>query len=552
MKSIYINSFLSIFCFCFVFYCSNGQSQESYLGSIDPHSDVGIPYADKGSVIRSHHNSIFIKNGYRLPVFGRANNLIKIDKSNLEVSKIITITGIHGDFTVTDFIISTDDFVYLTGEWYDTIQSDMQIFIAKYDMDLNEIWTHYLEDLAGETREEHAYSICETSYGGIAVAYTTKERFTNRPYLNVFTADKDGNLGLNRRIASPVLAQNIGRGNIYLGPDGNYLISSYLGDYAFEISPYSESSIREASLIQKLNPLLDTIWSRYTPGSSSLIRYQNPLSTITDEGNLAVAWIRDTFVRPEIDNPYTYLPRYYGVDCYDTDGNHIWKYDRVEYNVSHVSLTTAANGDIIAAGYHTNLFIWDNWYKAWIYRLSPRGELKWSRIYNDSIRRHYDPFRFPINPTAVTELDDGRIALTGWIIDESDHPQSNGINPNVLLMVLDSMGCLIPGCTGEHQVIDSTSSVLHIPQPEILQLHVYPNPVLYQATVSLPESISRDFGQGLVLQAYDAQGRKIWEDRWDGIARQLNTDNWPSGLVYLICIHQGIPMAGTKIIIHSH
>jgi hypothetical protein len=521
------------------------QPQVTYLGSIDPHNTTGLPYADRGKLIFEIDNALIIVNGYVdvvNPQLPRVQNLIKVNLDDFSFSNQITIYGPKGDLAITDGMFHSDGHLYFTGEWLDSDASKMKSFISKYNTDLEEIWTNYLDDLSNSIKGEYAFSICEGLDNGIAMVYMTDDNVPPNQQTWMLKADENGTVDFKKHLPAPLTLHSNGSGNINRTNDGNYFCTSYAYGRTFKYNT-NRTDVREAALIHKVNPDGDTIWTRLNPGAG-FTRFHDPLSTVTKEGDLAVAWIRDTLIWDE----ENYLPYFYGIDCYDPDGNLKWKYDRLQRTVSHVSIKAAQNGDIIAGGYFYEFN--DTWYKAWVYRLSPQGELKWSRIYNDSINRHFDTNRFPINPAALIELDDGRIALTGWIIEESDHPQSNGVNPNVLLMILDSLGCLIPGCVGEHQLIDSISSLRLIPQPSLMELMVYPNPATSSTTIEWPNK-NAPVLSSLLLSAFDSSGRKLWQDKWDGTSKTIDTTHWPPGSVVLICTYKNQPVAARKLIIQK-
>lgn len=109
-----------------------------------------------------------------------------------------------------------------------------------------------------------------------------------------------------------------------------------------------------------------------------------------------------------------------------------------------------------------------------IINLNPNGTLKWQRLYIPPEPYKRDTIEFmDIAFTSAEELSDGGILLVGWydyeIIRTKQH-MSKGI-----MIKLDSLGCLIPGCTNISNALDDIfTGILEIDKKNELTLYPVP------------------------------------------------------------------------------
>lgn len=124
-----------------------------------------------------------------------------------------------------------------------------------------------------------------------------------------------------------------------------------------------------------------------------------------------------------------------------------------------------------------------------LYKWSPNGELLWERLYWIRYTEAFDVSARPFLLNVHAE-DDGHILMSGRITDT--FPLNQEIdNNNMLLMRVDSMGCLEPGC-------DLQDTVLIVSSEEIEQIdlglgnasafRVYPNPASDRVQIEGPQS----------------------------------------------------------------
>ncbi len=139
------------------------------------------------------------------------------------------------------------------------------------------------------------------------------------------------------------------------------------------------------------------------------------------------------------------------------------------------NLTLAKNGDIIGAG--TGILERSTTASTgWLFRLSPDGELLWSRKYiNIASDYEFDSSKEDGGLLQVLELPDGDImavgANTDTLLQDGDVYQDY----DVWLLRVDSDGCLEPDCEGYDQII---TSIIDLPELDLnLQFSIFPNPV---------------------------------------------------------------------------
>jgi hypothetical protein len=121
-------------------------------------------------------------------------------------------------------------------------------------------------------------------------------------------------------------------------------------------------------------------------------------------------------------------------------------------------------------------------------------------------------------------------------------------NSNVVLLVMDSLGCVEPGCTGVKQYFVSTSEPLFSPVP-LSVLQVYPNPTEGPFTVVLPPELRAR--QQLELRLYDASGRMLRRLPWPALAQSMDVSEslWAEGVYRLLLFAGPQPVASAQLII---
>lgn len=512
----------------------HAQTDGAFYTTFDPHLSTGLPYADRGDIIFEAGSYLIVGSGYVDAQNKRVTNLLKINPADFKVVDSAEIIGPQGDQNFLAGIDGHDGYLYFTGEWADYTTQRMRMFLAKYTIDFDLVWINYFPELHHPDFSFYAYDLCRAHDGGLMMVYNRQD-FVSDPRALLDTrmikTDTAGNVVFNKQLPDS-LWLSMGRGNISTANDSHYIVTTY--------SEQESTLYQEDFILHKIDEAGNVVWTRVENGST--FGWQPPKSIMLDNGGSAVAWIKDTLVIFENNEWFT---RFFQLHAYDEAGQSSWHHTWwTKMNSPILDLHKSGNGDILGCGLYDDF---NGWRKSWLFRFSPDGVLKWQRIYNDSINRPFVSTHTPLFFWKMTELSDGRLAITGYAIDSSSYPGSNGMNANVLLMVLDSAGCLQPDCTGENQLISSIADwpILHAYTLSPLTLN--PNPV--SAIVNIEWAIEPTFNRyDLILQAYDGQGKLIWSDQWNGYPMTLDVSLWPEGFITLIALNKHQPVASGKLL----
>lgn len=314
-------------------------------------------------------------------------------------------------------------------------------------------------------------------------------------------------------------------GNIVPLPDGGYL---YLNDYA-------------------VPGQRETIWGRRDAQGQLLWQHQNELASYTGDSGENIIFTTDSLVvvseRMDRSHPLTDHNGDYVLHCQNLDGDFLWDYS-FNYRGAHgiTRIIPAANGDIIGAGY----WFVEDWLgeednasrAAWLFRMSPQGELLWNRYYvpanhPDQEYRFYD----------VVELPDGRIAASGHYFDTFP----NGLlDADAWLVVTDAEGCLYPeDCTRD--VVVSTEDFALLPTPAKKQpyFQVRTNPVASSTPWVIDWRIAT-LPQQAYFQLFDLNGQL--HGTWPA-EQTLSPTNLAAGLYQLVLSVEGQVVQTQRVLV---
>jgi len=531
MKTLY----LALIFFSLITSFLSAQTNGTFIESIDPNSEEEYQ-TDKGYRIWSIDSFLYVLNGYINLNGYRALDIFKINIENRETINRIAIDGPQEDMAISDYWITPDQHILITGEWRDYDALRMRTFIAKLDKNLEIIWINYYPDLS----DGHLYgdALAQTATGDILLYLTEGEpepggnpwvTVSSRP--RIVKTDPLGSLIFNK-IIPDTFQQSFGYGHLAPTDDGNFLMSStVLGYYYHPIY----GTYRYNVIVHKIDSEANPVWSRMVNYTKFPI--QEPVATTLAGGGGAVMWAKDTFVPdPTIAFNFNVLNRY------NSAGGLSWTHEwndvaqRVVYRI-----ITAQNGDILGSGYYDTAVPLSKG-KGWLFRMTPDGEVLWERHYSDSIQRPWAPL---IEFLDLCELDDGRIAATGILFDLNS---DGALNPNVALLLVDDQGCLVPGCSGvDHYITSAFEPIIRL--PDLPLLSISPNPTPGPFRVQLPEALKP--GKNWELRCYDLQG-KLWQQLpWPKGDTALNIDgsSWAPGLYLPVLFENNRPVATGKIII---
>ncbi|QQS28788.1 MAG: hypothetical protein IPM47_18385 [Sphingobacteriales bacterium] len=222
------------------------------------------------------------------------------------------------------------------------------------------------------------------------------------------------------------------------------------------------------------------------------------------------------------------------VRCYNAEGDSLWQYTfaSVDYIRNIQDLYVCANGDIIGCGY--TLEAYPEYLTGWIFRLSPQGELFWSRefVYWEALG-HYMPLY------AVTEDPYGDIVATGYA--NRPDPETGFWKGQAVLLKVNAMGCFGEGGCTDTAIVHSVVTGMDTPPPQAgSSVAVSPVKVTWLGYGELAVFYNLPATPAATLHLYDIQGRPITNQPLPpyDIFTPLQTPPLPPG-VYLYAAEQG-------------
>lgn len=509
------------------------QTPESFITSFDPNPD-NMFQADKGYIILSIGNNVYVTNGFVKEEGGRKNQIFMIDANTRQIVKVVEFEGPQGDLAIIACTVTQDQHILLTGEWRDyNAANTMRMFLAKLTPDLEIVWIKYYPDLAAT----YLYSDdVEETVNGDYLIYLV-EGIGPWPHsgaeLRVIKTDTMGNILFNKMLID-TFSRTYGHGDITRTNEGNFYVSSRVQGYYTD--PLNGTKIF-TGILHKIDPDANQLWTK-TLGYVNF-DIQAPVCISLSGGGGAVMWMDDTLtVDPDIAWDFILM------QGFDPEGNPTWKreWNRWGYRVVN-RILEAGNGDILGLGYYERGG-WPNRGKGWLFRTTSSGELLWERVYSDSLIRPWSPLMELFD---LCEMDDGRIAATGYVADTNS--VEGALNFNVVLLVLDSMGCVEPGCSGSTQYVVSTSEPL-FRLADLPVLSVFPNPSSGAFSVALPQTLA-SLNRPRELRCYDQGGKLLRQFDWPGLTETLHIPDFsePQGVYHLLLFEGHRPIASAKIMI---
>jgi len=263
--------------------------------------------------------------------------------------------------------------------------------------------------------------------------------------------------------------------------------------------------------ITKIDPAGDILWTK-NYGQSEGDQNVEPYLTLLSEDRMALSWTRDTGDLSLQESPPT-------IYILDREGERL---DSIAFHGNWRTLSriqTAANGDIIGAGYART----DLGKAGWMIRVTPEAELVWERYIQDN--RLADDVYTELRD--VAECSDGSIAAGGlWI--SRDTPRDDGNTLRSWVVKLDPDGCLEPGCT---------SDTIHLMKPvandEIVRepaptMEINPNPV--DNTLHLELSGVNTAAGRLTYTIVSSDGRILQTGQVTENSMDIDAGGLPAGL----------------------
>ncbi|MEQ1745393.1 MAG: hypothetical protein ABMA02_08210 [Saprospiraceae bacterium] len=509
-------------------------SQPTFLTSFDP--NLQDPFqADKGKDIWSIGKHVYVASGFVHDNGKRENQIFMVDADTRQIVKEIKYMGPQGDMTITDYMVTSDQHILLAGEWRNYAAGGrMCLFLTKLTPDLETVWINYYPDLS--THYLYCEGIAETGAGDymLCIADSPPPAPHATGELRMIKTDTSGTILLDKMLTD-TFTQTAGYGNMIPTDDGHFLVSTFVIGYYYH--PI-QGTFRYNTVLHKIDAEANQVWTK-TLNYAKFDR-QGPVCAPLAGGGGAVMWRKDTFgvVGPEVAWEFSLM---YGMD---SDGNIDWtrEWNTWPYKIVY-QVKQANNGDILGVGYYRDSGGWPNKGKGWLFRMTNAGEPLWERHYSDSLLRPWSPH---LELLDLCEMDDGRIAATGIVVDTNEVSW----NLNVALLIIDANGCIEPGCSGPTQYVTSTSVPLYS-LPPLPVLHISPNPTSGPVSITLPEGLVPG-KETYELLGYATDGRLLKRLAWPPGSPTLQVADWgqTNGIVRLLLLDQGRPVAAGKFSVH--
>ena len=224
------------------------------------------------------------------------------------------------------------------------------------------------------------------------------------------------------------------------------------------------------------------------------------------------------------------------------------------------NIKTLSDGSVLGLGSYSDSLFFDHLEDAygklisnmaWLFKISPEGELEWERVFYDSQFVHfctiYDMLQTPDG--SIYTLGQTTDSL-GWVPNSDSTDVYQLYDENIWLTRFDENGCFNGDCGPPYGSYWDLSGQIIVPIEEVaasqpLAFQVYPNPSSGVFRIKWEEATNKE----QLLQVYDLTGRVVLEQtaasnttivevdlsaypagvywvRWGGEVRQLMVLNW--------------------------
>ncbi len=463
----------------------------------------------------------YITDGFLSELGQRGFGVIKTDRQGNILQQVI-MEGQYQDLAIVEggaYAFTSDGNILFVGEsWHPANGGNMQVCLVKMTPDLTILWTHYYGD---STYNEYGTRVLEMPDSQYMI-------YGSRNYLNGYVE----NLLIKTDTAGTLIWDKTPQDTFDRSLAGN-MVATLDGNAVFCTETRHDPSWPDEwsnALVVKVDPEGEVLWRRKMKGVSTSDPRQYPQITALHNGGYALAWWKDTssFI------PYEF-PVLLGLD---SEGHVQWSHEWLDdtYRVIY-TMKTAANGDILACGEYGSYSIF---YSTWLLRASPEGEILWEQYYSDSLIRPW----YIMEPFDLTETPDGRIAVTGIVLDSTPVGPAN---VNIFLLVVDENGCLIDDCTPGYQLITDATIPADVQRPNRLVLS--PNPAGESVNLIFPPVASSSVHRQ--VEMYDLVSGRLLQTRTlgfqEGIA--LPTQGLSNGLYLLVLRENGQCIAREKLLV---
>ncbi len=194
------------------------------------------------------------------------------------------------------------------------------------------------------------------------------------------------------------------------------------------------------------------------------------------------------------------------------------------------------NGDLIACG---QSYQEEGERKGVLLRTTSTGDSLWMRhyFYADSLVSDAKGTFRDVLPT----LDGGFVAV-GGVYSSASGNNPPGYNPDMWVVKVDSMGCLVPGCDTPMGI---TSYITNLKEA----VTAYPNPAHGNTVVVVDVPLSVRSKAPLVLSVVSAQGQLVRELQVQQGENQIVLTAMANGIYYLHLRSGNVWVGGTKLVV---
>jgi hypothetical protein len=274
-------------------------------------------------------------------------------------------------------------------------------------------------------------------------------------------------------------------------------------------------------VLARLDSTLQLIWRKEAEG---LFGRSYELK-MTDDGNILMYVEGGYNVHPSGSDPI--------IQKLTPDGDSLWTYSPPGLNAQQCyDMATLNNGDIVFTGTPSNF--------EWLRCISPQGKYKWHRKFKPPDSRDADRLYL----SRIIGTADGGMLIAGFYQKYPNNPEDH-LDDDIILIKLDSMGCITPGCGVEEIFVGTNDLVEGVAQPRTFRLQ--PNPASDAVTLIYP---GWQEGQQTIIDIFDLAGKRIKSLSIDAVVSEISINTLPKG-IYLVRLYSSSGTSQTQKLVKN-